>query len=120
MFITVDEANLNYVRENFQTHRNLQSSRYALRKTLGEIYFDSTLSFDTLSLAKSHGGRGSRANDATVLTPHLRIMQIEKKRKDKETRACTIRARVYFIFVRAGARQYFLYHIEKNVEWSIG
>lgn len=31
----------------------------------------------------------------------------EKERKDEET-ACTIRARVYFIFARAGARQYFL------------
>lgn len=38
----------------------------------------------------------------------------EKERKDEETRACTIRARVYFIFARAGARQYFLYHIKKK------
>ena len=83
--------------------------------------FTSTLSFDTLlPNRKITRNRGSRANHVTVLTSHLR-MQIEKKRKDKETRACTIRARVYFIFVRAGARQYFLYHIEKkNVEWSIG
>lgn len=45
----------------------------------------------------------------------------EKERKDEETRACTIRARVYFIFARAGARQYFLYHIKKKIiERSIG
>lgn len=38
----------------------------------------------------------------------------EKERNGEETRACTIRARVYFIFARAGARQYFLYHIKKK------
>lgn len=47
---------------------------------------------------------------------HLKLMHTnrEKERKDEETRACTIRARVYYIFARAGAHQYFLYHIKKK------